>query len=248
MKGKLFGIGVGPGDPELITVKAVNVLKEVAVVCVPQAMPGKPSLALKIAQDYLSEDIEILELVLPMTENQDELERAWQDAGLKILEQLEKGKNVAFLTLGDPSVYSTYSYVSKVIKRMAPYIEIETIPGITSFSLAAARAGVPLVEKDESLIILPVGDRQILLDSLIGESNVVLMKISRILTLLWMPWKIAREWIMPFSVPLWSKEEKILKNIGNLKGQKIDYMSLIISKNQGRNYNGLLCWCRSWGC
>ena len=179
MKGKLFGIGVGPGDPELITVKAVNVLKEVDVVCVPQAMPGKPSLALKIAQDYLSEGIEILELVLPMTENQDDLERAWQEAGLKILEQLEKGKNVAFLTLGDPSIYSTYSYVSKVIKRKAPYIEIETIPGITSFSLAAAKAGVPLVEKDESLMILPVGDRQALLDSLVGESNVVLMKISR---------------------------------------------------------------------
>ena len=92
MKGKLFGIGVGPGDPELITVKAVNVLKEVAVVCVPQAMPGKPSLALKIAQDYLSEDIEILELVLPMTENQDELERAWQDAGLKILNSWKRAK------------------------------------------------------------------------------------------------------------------------------------------------------------
>lgn len=234
MKGKLFGIGVGPGDPELITVKAVNILKEVAVVCVPQAMPGKPSLALKIAQDYLSEDIEILELVLPMTENQDELERAWQDAGLKILEQLEKGKNVAFLTLGDPSIYSTYSYVSKVIKRMAPYIEIETIPGITSFSLAAARAGVPLVEKDESLIILPVGDRQILLDSLIGESNVVLMKISRDFDFVVDALENSERMDNAFLVSrCGQKEEKILKNIGNLKGQKIDYMSLIISKNQG---------------
>lgn len=234
MKGKLFGIGVGPGDPELITVKAVNVLKEVAVVCVPQAMPGKPSLALKIAQDYLSEDIEILELVLPMTENQDELERAWQDAGLKILEQLEKGKNVAFLTLGDPSIYSTYSYVSKVIKRMAPYIEIETIPGITSFSLAAARAGVPLVEKDESLIILPVGDRQILLDSLIGESNVVLMKISRDFDFVVDALENSERMDNAFLVSrCGQKEEKILKNIGNLMGQKIDYMSLIISKNQG---------------
>jgi len=237
MKGKLFGIGVGPGDPELITVKAVNVLKEVAVVCVPQAMPGKPSLALKIAQDYLSEDIEILELVLPMTANQDELERAWQDAGLKILEQLEKGKNVAFLTLGDPSIYSTYSYVSKVIKRKAPYIEIETIPGITSFSLAAAKAGVPLVEKDESLMILPVGDRQALLDSLVGESNVVLMKISRDFDFVVDALENSERMDKAFLASrCGQEEEKIIKNIGNLKGRKIDYMSLIISKNQGEEF------------
>lgn len=237
MKGKLFGIGVGPGDPELITLKAVNVLKEVSVVCVPQAMAGKPSLALKIAQQHLPKGIEILELVLPMTESQEELERSWQEAGLKIVELLEQGKDVAFLTLGDPSVYSTYSYVSKVIKGIAPHVEIETIPGITSFSLAAARTGVPLVEKDEPLVILPVGDRQILLDSLMGESNVVLMKVSRDFDFVVEALENSERMDNAFLMSrCGQREEKLIKNIRDLKGQKIDYMSLIISKKQGEEF------------
>jgi len=132
-KGKLIGVGVGPGDPELLTMKAGRILSEVPVICAPRSAPEKPSIA-------------------------------------------EKGLDVAFVTLGDPSIFSTFSYLQKRI--LEKKYEVEMVPGITSFTGCASTAGIPLVEKDEILVIVPKVDHR--LESILDNGDTfVIMKTSR---------------------------------------------------------------------
>jgi precorrin-2/cobalt-factor-2 C20-methyltransferase len=134
-KGKLIGVGVGPGDPELLTVKGIKTLKSVPVICAPKSSKAKPSLALSIVQNVLMErkdDYTIFEPVFPMIEDKMELEIYWTDAAQLIMDELEKGGDVSFITLGDPSIYSTFSYIANIIKDEGYLVEM--IPGITSFT------------------------------------------------------------------------------------------------------------------
>ena len=178
-KGKLIGVGVGPGNPELLTIKAGRVLKEVDVICAPRSAPQKPSIALSIVQSVLderSDDFEIMEPVFPMTEDKDSLEKHWDQAADMVAQHLGEGRDVAFVTLGDPSIFSTFSYLQKrIIKRG---FLLEMIPGITSFTGCAASAGIPLVEKDDILVIVPKVDQR--LKSILDDGDTfVIMKTSR---------------------------------------------------------------------
>lgn len=178
-KGKLIGLGVGPGDPELLTIKALNVLKKVEVICAPKSAVAKPSLALSIVQGFLEErddEYEVLEPLFPMIEDERALNEYWDSAASLIIEKLDKGLDVAFITLGDPAVFSTFSYVQKRI--MPQNWDVEIIPGITSFTGCAATAGVSLGEKDEIIVIVPkVDDR---LERILEHSDtLVVMKTSR---------------------------------------------------------------------
>ena len=149
---KLYGVGVGPGDPELITVKALNALKEADIIC---CVGNKEnSLAFNIAKGAWK-DIdkkEIVGLDFPMTKDAKKLESAHVKIAALIKELLCKG-NVALITLGDPGIYSTYSYILKILK--AENIDIVTIPGVTSFSASAAKLLIPLTLSDEELHIIP---------------------------------------------------------------------------------------------
>ena len=111
MAGKLFGIGVGPGDPELLTVKAINAIKQLDVIIAPKTEKKDGSVALNIASQYIKPETEIVYQVFPMTVGFAEDDTAWQSNKQEILELLQAGKNVGFLTLGDPMFYSTYIYV-----------------------------------------------------------------------------------------------------------------------------------------
>lgn len=178
-KGKLIGIGVGPGDTELLTIKASKVLKEVPIICAPRSAPKKPSIALNIVQDILDEresEYKTLEPVFPMTENKESLEQHWQEAADIVANHLDKGLNVAFVTLGDPSIFSTFSYLQKIILEKG--YTVETIPGITSFTACASSAGIPLVEKDEILVVVPKVDER-LNDILSSGDTFAIMKTSR---------------------------------------------------------------------
>jgi precorrin-2/cobalt-factor-2 C20-methyltransferase len=179
-KGKLFGIGVGPGDTELLTLKAIKILNSIPVICSPRSAPKKESIALSIVKPIMKErktgeELEIIEPVFPMTEDTEELENHWYEASNLIAKKLDEGLNVGFITLGDPSIYSTFSYVQKILYGK---YDIEMIPGITSFTSCASSIGKPLVEKDEILMIVPkIDDR---LNNLIKSGNsLVLMKTSR---------------------------------------------------------------------
>ena len=154
MQGILYGVGVGPGDPELLTIKAVNTIGKCDMI----AVPGKKkesSVAYQIAKQGIQglEDKPCLELEMPMTKNPEILEKAHIDAAKMIMQQLDEGKNIAFLTLGDPTIYSTYIYVHKIVKREGYSTEI--ISGIPSFCAVASKAGMSLVEQNEMLHIIP---------------------------------------------------------------------------------------------
>jgi len=178
VKGILYGIGVGPGDPELITLKAVNLLKDIDVVVAPRTGNKVNSTALSIARPHLRGDAEILELIFPMTDDENQLNKAWENNKEFILSLLEQGKRVAFLTLGDPMLYSTYIYVLRLLAKHP--VTIETVPGITSFCAAASRAGFPLAEGDDILTIIPATcGRDKLSQAMAVSDNVVLMKVSR---------------------------------------------------------------------
>ena len=176
MQGKLYGIGVGPGDPELMTLKAVRIIRECDVVAVPSE-DLETCVAYHIAKRAVVdiEEKEILALDMPMTKNKDVLNANYDLAASKIKEHLDAGKDVAMLTLGDPTVYSTYMYVHHRIEE-AGY-ETHIISGIISFCAAAATLNMSLVERSEPLHIYP-GTYE--LDELFTVSGTkVLMKSAR---------------------------------------------------------------------
>ena len=154
MKAALYGLGIGPGDPELITLKALRLIKESPVIALPGKDP-KDTVAYKIVvQAYPELDQkELLAIDMPMTKDPVLLEESHRSGAEQIIGALEAGKQVAFLTLGDPTVYSTYLYVHKRVLN-AGY-EANIVSGITSFCAVSARLNMGLVEKAEPLHVIP---------------------------------------------------------------------------------------------
>lgn len=178
-KGKLIGIGVGPGDPELLTVKAVKTLESVPVICAPKSSENKPSVALSIVQGILDgrgDEYETIEPLFPMIEDKKALKSYWNGAAQLITQKLDGGLDVSFITLGDPSIYSTFSYVAQIIGNQG--YSVEMIPGITSFTGCAASAGITLGEKDEIILVVPKVDQR-LGELLEHADTAVIMKTSR---------------------------------------------------------------------
>ncbi len=182
--GKLYGIGVGPGDPELVTIKAARIIKECDVIFAPQSRSGKPSVALSIVQGILDErenECEILQPLFPMIENKEELGKSWDEATEMLFEELEKGLDAVFVTLGDPTVFSTFSYVASRLQDKG--VEIEIIPGITSFTACSATSNIQLTEQNDIMAIIPQVDER--LPKIIPYvDTVVAMKTSRHLDIL----------------------------------------------------------------
>lgn len=176
MKGTLYGVGVGPGDPELMTLKAVRLIRENMIIAVPGADP-KETVAYKIAVQAVPElaEKELLPIYMPMTHDPEELEKNHAKGAQTLEEILDKGKNIVFLTLGDPCVYSTFSYLQKRVEKDGYHTEL--VSGITSFCAAAARLNIPLSEWNEQLHVVPAVHR---LDSTLNESgNYILMKSGK---------------------------------------------------------------------
>ena len=176
----LYGIGVGPGDPELITVKGASILARCRHVFVPTSRTEKGSNALTIAQTYVQPDCHIYELVFPMTKNEAELARHWDESAQRMASVIQGGKDACFLTLGDPLLYSTYIYVLRSLRRQFRDIKVITIPGITAFSAAAAMAEFAVGTAEESVCIVPtIDDLTVVREALDGYDTVVLMKIGK---------------------------------------------------------------------
>jgi len=175
-KGKFYGIGVGVGDPENITVKATKKLHEVDVIVLPEAKSGEGSTAFNIVREYLKPGVEQMFLEFPMIKDVEARKIFRKNNADKVSAELEKGKNVAFLTIGDPMTYSTYTYV---LEHIADDVEVETIAGITSFNSIAARLNVPLMIGDEDLKVVSVNRKTDIYKEIENNDNLVLMKISR---------------------------------------------------------------------
>lgn len=167
----LYGIGVGPGDKELVTVKAARIIENCDVIVAPSAMDGGDSIALETAREYIKEGTEVIVKHFPMGAKGKEIKV--REAYDLIEEKLREGKNVAFLTIGDPYVYSTYIHLLTHMQER--HFEVKTIPGITSFCAAASIVDRTLVLGDEPLLVLPASRVEDIKD----EKYVVIMKVYK---------------------------------------------------------------------
>jgi len=174
---ELIGIGVGPGDPELMTYKAVNNIKSTDLIFIPIAKPGQSSIALEIAKKFIT-DQEIIPLVFPMItslEKRNEFMLENIDTIKKYLEVYNKG---VFLTIGDPSVYATYMYLVNLLRE--ENVTIKTVPGISSYSAICSKVNLPIALDQENFCVYPLRDDKKAIERVINENdNVVFMKVSR---------------------------------------------------------------------
>ena len=181
MVGVFIGIGVGPGDPELLTLKAAKALKETDVICVPKSHANKPSMALGMIKPILDErkkPPEMLELVFPMTRDELNNRKLWAENAAIVADRARKS-NVVFITLGDPMLYSTFLYLYEFVKETYPEIELEIIPGVTSVTAVAASSKLPLAEREEVVTIIPADlSPEHLEDAAKHAENLVFMKCA----------------------------------------------------------------------
>ena len=176
--------GVGPGDPSLLTLAAVDAIQESTVVSYPVSTRGGDSLAEKIASKWITKDKKKLPLHFPMVDDQNTLKSAWRVAGNDLMKMVDKGERVVFLAQGDISLFSTGSYLSKELEKYHPECVVKLIPGVTSFSAAAAKSKLPLAFQEEELLVLPVPDsydelKSILSDAASKKRVVVLLKLGK---------------------------------------------------------------------
>lgn len=173
-KGKLYGIGVGPGDPELLTLKGARLLRECAVVAVPDKGTGEKT-ALNIVKAHV-EGKELLYCPAPMVRDPEVLEQSYTECADRVCACLTAGKDVAFITLGDPTVYSTYIYTHKKVLERG--YEAELVPGVPSFCAVAARLNISLCEGAERLLVVPASHDAVD-DCIDFKANKVFMKAGR---------------------------------------------------------------------
>ncbi|MGW6457417.1 precorrin-2 C(20)-methyltransferase, partial [Streptomyces sp. NPDC055078] len=179
---RLVGVGVGPGDPELVTVKGVRVLREADVVVVPVMETGERGRAEATVLHYV-DAAKVVRVVFALNERTDRARReaAWDAAGARVAELLRETDRVAFATIGDPNVYSTFTYLAQTIGELVPGTVVETVPGITAMQDLAARSGAVLTEGTEPLTLVPVtAGAAVLKDALEGPGTVVAYKFGRL--------------------------------------------------------------------
>ncbi|AIF50573.1 MULTISPECIES: precorrin-2 C(20)-methyltransferase [unclassified Pelosinus] len=232
MSGIFYGVGVGPGDPQLLTLKAVEVIKNADVVIAPKTEKKEDSTALSIARPYLKADVEILKLVFPMVSNTDTLADAWENNKNSILKELQAGKKVVFLTLGDPMFYSTYMYVYRLLKDCGH--GIETIPGVPAFCAIGSQLGQPLAEGNDVISIIPATMAEGEMDKVLAISdNVVLMKVYKNFG------KVVEkleQYGFGDNAVMISKcglpDEQVSYNLSEVDGTNVNYLTTILAKKR----------------
>jgi len=184
--GTLYGISVGPGDPELITLKGLRSLQQVPVVAFPAGIQGKPGIAQQIVAQWLSPNQVQLALTFPYVQDMAVLKAAWQAAAQQVWQYLRQGQDVAFTCEGDVSFYSTFTYLAQTLQQLHPEALIKLVPGVCSPMAAAAALGLPLTIRQERLVVLPalytLGELETVLD---WADVVVLMKVSSVYEQVW---------------------------------------------------------------
>lgn len=152
---KLYCIGCGPGDPDLLTLKAINLIKNADIIYTPTAREGKPSVALSIVEKFINKGTEVHQLIFPMVKDFSKLKENWKNNALQITNSIRDGKKTVYLTVGDPSLYSTWIYIYKELIEKHKDIEVEIVPGITSIFSFSAEIKTPIGEGEEIIGIVP---------------------------------------------------------------------------------------------
>ncbi|WP_028403305.1 precorrin-2 C(20)-methyltransferase [Ectobacillus panaciterrae] len=230
MLGTLYGLGVGPGDPELITVKAFRKLKESPVIAYPKKQKGSKSYAQRIIDVYFQpNEKEMLGLVFPMTKDAATLERRWSETVESVWEKLQEGKDVAFVTEGDPLLYSTFIHMMRLMQERHPEVPIEVVPGISSMNGAAARLGIPLADGDEHVAIVPARDDYETMKQVIEDHDcVIFIKVAKVIDLML---EVLRELDLLHKASVVTKvtsDEEIIWKADELEGAELEYLTLMV--------------------
>ncbi len=238
MPGTLHVIGIGPGDPELLTLKAVRIIKGTEVLCVPRGREEGSSLALSIVEKAVSlNGKEIVEAHFPMmkTKNSGKVEGAsaldakWNETAENIVSRLNKGKDVAFLTLGDPTIYSTFFYLYDKLLVLCPELNIKIIPGVSSINASAAQANISLGLGNEKIAVLPANYLDNLKETLEVFDTVVLMKVNKVLNEIK---GLLSEMALLENAVCVSRagmdDEQIFSDIRDIDQEKLNYFSMVI--------------------
>lgn len=228
MKGTFYGIGVGPGDPDLLTLKAAKILHLVDVIAVPESKKEAGSVALEIAKPHLKSEVEMLTLTFPMIKDEVAKAKIRRDNALQIAEAIESGKNVAFLTLGDPMLYSTYIYLLETLVERG--IVMVSVPGIYSFSAISNLVNQPLVKGDESLAVISKFEASDWAD-LQSFQTVVCMKVSAYSKVLFETLAEAKEWNFLMVTNAGKASEVTSRDIADLQLDVPYFSTVVLSKN-----------------
>ena len=245
--GKLIGASLGPGDPELITRRAWRALQSGARWLYPVKKAEESSYALSIVErGGLAVPGDAVELVFPMTRDAEILAKAWARAATQTVELLAEGRDLVFLVEGDASTFATFGHLARVVRELAPEVEVETIPGVSSFAAAAASTGVTLAEEDETFAIIPAAYGVEVINHLLDEfDTLALLKVKplvdEVVDLL------AQRDLLATSVfieKVGSPDERIVRDVASLKGTKVNYLSLMLVQNPKRERGELRRGCR----
>lgn len=245
--GKLIGASLGPGDPELITRRAWAALQSGARWLYPVKKAAEASYALSIVErGGLARPVDAVELIFPMTRDAEILARAWARAATQTVALLAEGRDLVFLVEGDASTFATFGHLARVVRELAPEVDVETIPGVSSFAAAAAASGVTLAEEDETFAIIPAAYGIEVIDHLLDEfDTLALMKVKPLMDDV-IDLLERRELLASavFVEKVGAPEERIVREVASLKGQSVHYLSLLLVQNPKRERGELRRGCR----
>lgn len=230
--GTLYGISVGPGDPELITLKGLNLLKQAPVVAFPAGIDHKPGVAERIISGWFTPQQQRLPLLFPYTQDETQLTQAWQQAAQQVAHYLQQGQDVTFACEGDVSFYSTFTYLAQTLKQFHPEAQVQAIPGVCSPLAAVANLGIPLTLREQRLTILPALYQIEQLENALQQADVVvLMKVSSVYQQVWTVLK-QLSLLEQASVVEWATlpQQAIYHGLSDRPHLKLSYFSLMIIK------------------
>ena len=228
--GKLYGIGVGPGDPELITLKGVRILQSVPVVAFPAGIQGKLGIAQQIVAQWLNPSQKQLALTFPYVQDDTVLTQAWELAAEQVWEYLKLGQDVAFVSEGDISFYSTFTYLSQTLQQLHPEVIVQAVPGICSPMAAAAALGLPLTIRGQRLVVLPAIYNVKELEAVLDWADVVvLLKVSSVYEQVWAVLQqrklLERSWVVERAT---LPTQVIYAGLSDRSSLKLPYFSLLV--------------------
>lgn len=228
--GTLYGISVGPGDPELITLKGLRSLQQVPVVAFPAGIEGKPGMAQQIISPWLSPQQQQLALNFPYVRDMAVLTQAWQVAAEQVWQYLQRGQDVAFACEGDVSFYSTFTYLAQTLQQIHPEAMVELVPGVCSPMAAASVLGLPLTIRQQRLVVLPALYHARELEAVLDWADVVvLMKVSSVYEQVWQVLQqrslLSSSWVVERAT---LPDMVIYANLSDRPHLKLPYFSLLI--------------------
>ena len=228
---RIYAVGVGPGDPELVTRKAERLIRTADVICAPTGRGDAASYALSIVEQFIDRSRQqVVEQVFPMRKVQTGLDEFWDRSAAEVAAHVRGGRNVVFITIGDPLLYSTFLYLYRIFRADYPDIPVEIVPGISSINAAAAAAGVPLGMAGERIAILPaVYEDEELQRTLSEFDTVVMLKVHRVFDRVYA--LLCRQGLENSAVfvrRVGSDREEVVFDLKTLVGRELDYLSMLI--------------------